>query len=509
METKFIGLEGFNEIESLSTTKQITTKKQAHRTKVVRNANSFKSKKLNKFQKTIRFTRRLSKEISKSIRAIYAAKKAKALSKKALKNPKLSLIDRCYIENRNGKPNEYSASARDAITNIKMIDGRKYAHIAPVNSSYARTGKRKAALATIACLMAITVPCMTGTSTINTYALTNKTGIDKLPETNLSYTSTADEAPENLNDNVNEAIAAELKNMNGSTVGLYVDGEFYGATTDKTALNNALEDVLKDYRDGYDDETTTEFVNDITLVNGNYKLTEILSVEEIIANAKDEFSISLSTDMVYEIKISHDTKYEEDNTKSSSYSKTKTKGKDGKAEVTMRTTFVDGVQVDAVETKREVIKKAVDEVIVKGTIEDSYNSYSSDASSYSIGSFMWPVPYTSRVSSYYGWRWGRLHEGIDIADSGVYGKAIVASDGGVVTFAGDKGDGYGYYAIVDHGNGYETVYAHCSSLAVSNGQYVSQGDVIGYVGSTGYSTGPHLHFEIRENGVKLNPMNFF
>lgn len=101
-----------------------------------------------------------------------------------------------------------------------------------------------------------------------------------------------------------------------------------------------------------------------------------------------------------------------------------------------------------------------------------------------------------------------MHNGLDIADSGVYGQSIIAADGGTVTFAGNDGGGYGNYVVIDHGNGYVTLYAHCSSLAVSSGQYVSQGDVIAYVGSTGNSTGPHLHFEIQVDGSPQNPLEF-
>ena len=101
-----------------------------------------------------------------------------------------------------------------------------------------------------------------------------------------------------------------------------------------------------------------------------------------------------------------------------------------------------------------------------------------------------------------------MHNGIDIASGGISGQPIVASDGGTVIQAGDKGDGYGNYVIIDHGNGYKTLYGHCSSLAVSYGQYVSQGETIGYVGSTGTSTGPPLHFEIIYNSNKLNPLQF-
>ncbi|MBQ9926293.1 MAG: M23 family metallopeptidase, partial [Clostridia bacterium] len=82
-----------------------------------------------------------------------------------------------------------------------------------------------------------------------------------------------------------------------------------------------------------------------------------------------------------------------------------------------------------------------------------------------------------------------------------------ASDGGRVTYAGWKGN-YGYCVFIDHGNGYTTVYAHCSKLLVKVGQSVAKGETIAKVGSTGRSTGPHLHFEIRVNGKHQNPLNY-
>ena len=126
------------------------------------------------------------------------------------------------------------------------------------------------------------------------------------------------------------------------------------------------------------------------------------------------------------------------------------------------------------------------------------------------GQFAWPVPGYYSISSYYGWRWGRLHGGLDISSSGIYGAATVASDGGTVilSYAGDYG-GYGNCVMIDHGNGFTTVYAHLAyAPSVYEGQIVSQGEVVGYVGSTGRSTGPHLHFEIRYNGSTQDPLNY-
>lgn len=135
--------------------------------------------------------------------------------------------------------------------------------------------------------------------------------------------------------------------------------------------------------------------------------------------------------------------------------------------------------------------------------------------------YVWPTPGHFYLTSL--WNEDRNtynHGAIDIADGGINGAPVVAASDGVVAIGNDYcphnwgkedscgcGGGYGKYIMIDHGNGYSTLYAHMSSLAVSIGQTVSKGDIIGYVGSTGHSTGAHLHFETRYNGEKYNPMN--
>jgi murein DD-endopeptidase MepM/ murein hydrolase activator NlpD len=115
----------------------------------------------------------------------------------------------------------------------------------------------------------------------------------------------------------------------------------------------------------------------------------------------------------------------------------------------------------------------------------------------------WPV--SGVLTSPFGMRWGRMHQGIDIAAPS--GTPIVAAAGGTVFFSGEMA-GYGNVILIDHGNGLVTVYAHQSRLGVGNGAWVSAGQTIGYVGSTGHSTGPHLHFETRVNGTAVDPMRY-
>ena len=121
------------------------------------------------------------------------------------------------------------------------------------------------------------------------------------------------------------------------------------------------------------------------------------------------------------------------------------------------------------------------------------------------GYFSWPVT-GARISSRYGPRWGTIHTGLDLAIS--TGTPVYCCDEGRVIFAGWNRNGYGNLIKVDHGNGYQTWYAHLSKIYVKNGEIVAKGEIIGAVGNTGNSTGPHLHLEIRKNGSAKNPLNY-
>lgn len=120
--------------------------------------------------------------------------------------------------------------------------------------------------------------------------------------------------------------------------------------------------------------------------------------------------------------------------------------------------------------------------------------------------FLWPVPASRRLSSSYGERWGRQHEGIDIAAP--IGSHILAVDDGVVIYSGQEIGGYGNLTILAHRKGYFSIYAHAMKNYSTKGQRVHKGQVIALVGMTGRSTGPHLHFEVRRNSQAQNPEEF-
>ena len=145
-----------------------------------------------------------------------------------------------------------------------------------------------------------------------------------------------------------------------------------------------------------------------------------------------------------------------------------------------------------------------------GSSDGSGDSGSSgyDYSVSGSGSWCWPFPSSYRISSTMKPRWGSYHSGVDIDGFNLEGASIVAADGGTVIKASWYG-GYGNCVIIDHNNGYQTLYGHLSSIYVAEGSAVSPGQSIGGVGSTGSATGTHLHFEILSGGGRVNPLDYY
>lgn len=170
-------------------------------------------------------------------------------------------------------------------------------------------------------------------------------------------------------------------------------------------------------------------------------------------------------------------------------------------------------------SNKAALEKQMDNYILQIAQQNSGSSGKYDGSA-----FKWPVPGFYWIISGFGPRWSRHHSGIDITGSNIYGAKIVASASGTVQdisnycthhnrYGDSCGGGWGRYVMIDHGRGadgktYKTLYAHMSRVAVSTKQYVTKGQVIGYVGSTGSSTGPHLHYEVYVNGTRVDPENY-
>ncbi|WP_315791955.1 murein hydrolase activator EnvC family protein [Fischerella sp. JS2] len=172
----------------------------------------------------------------------------------------------------------------------------------------------------------------------------------------------------------------------------------------------------------------------------------------------------------------------------------------------------DRLALEAAQTQLEKDSQAITTLIQQKIAEAEARTKTNSRNSVIIrGTGMFAYPTDAPTSSPFGWRvhpilgYRRFHAGQDFAAS--YGSTIRAADSGTVIFAGWYG-GYGKAVIIDHGNGLTTLYGHTSELYVSEGQTVKRGQAIAAVGSTGLSTGPHLHFEVRKNGTPVDPMNY-
>lgn len=170
-------------------------------------------------------------------------------------------------------------------------------------------------------------------------------------------------------------------------------------------------------------------------------------------------------------------------------------GKSGEKEVVEEIVRENGEEVSRTKISEKILSYPVTKKIVRG---------SKQVPEMGSGELAWPVQGT--ITSRFGPRWGTYHRGVDIGAP--HGTPVIAADSGMVIFAGWNG-GYGNLVKIAHGSNMQTWYAHLSEFAVSTGQEVKKGDVIGYVGSTGRSTGPHLHFEVHVDGVAKDPLSFY
>lgn len=492
-ETKFISLDGFEKIETVK-----SAKKTAH------HKSPAPLKTLKKF---FRISASLAGDYTSSLKAKIKRKKS----------AKPTLLEQHYANKRRQGAEKLSTSVIAKGTAYSKSRALRYSS----DKKPTKLAKEKIILGLATSFVAVTLCALTATSTLSFDAFATKKPFES-EETTAVKTLSPDSK---LSKQISSEISSD-DNIMTDGFGLYIDGKLAGVSLDKEALETALENDLNDYKKKYDSGTTDEYANEVKIVFGTYKSNLVDSSENIVKNNKDKFSYSLSTDIEYTDTIDYDIEVEYDDDEYTDYYEVVRKGVEGEVKYVYRATYVDGKYTDSKLLKEETIRDVVNRKVIKGTKKrvkhhsssssssSGSSSSSSGSSSYSSGgsssgSFIWPLPYTSNITSGYGSRWGRFHSGIDIAAGGCYGQTIVAADGGTVEWAGYDSSGYGNYVIINHNNGYKTLYGHCSSVYVSAGQSVSQGQSIAAVGSTGDSTGPHLHFEVRTSGgSRLNPSNF-
>lgn len=285
---------------------------------------------------------------------------------------------------------------------------------------------------------------------------------------------------------------------------------------------------------------------DKQLIDDLYDLKKQLEAEEVALEAKkgelevevDEFNTQKEAQEEQRIKLQD--LYAESEKKADQFQNAITDGEHSQDELMGEVLDLEDVIADLVQKEEERIaeeeRKKQEALLLQqqqqqqrpsgGTSSGSNGNglggtWGGDIYQSGSGIFAWPVPGFYHVTSGIGWRWGSYHKGIDISSYGIRGASICASDSGTVVKVNNGcthdwgkngscgcGGGYGNYCIINHGNGYMTLYAHAQYINVSVGQEVNTGDVLGIVGSTGWSTGDHLHFEVRYNGTAMNPLNY-
>lgn len=351
------------------------------------------------------------------------------------------------------------------------------------------------------------------------------------------------EKPEEIKDRIIE----KSNEILAPAYGAYLEDKLIVVGTSKEDIQKALDEILNENKENLEDATAT-FEENIEIKQGLFPNSKIESFEKIkealnsktevskpytvaeddtIVSIAEKFGIStekllkdngktefdaiypgdtlniitlenlLHVKVVAKETVENEIPFEKITKEDSQIEKGKIivdqEGANGKEEVVYCVTYLNGQETAKKELAKEVKLAPVAEEQTIGTKEEEY---------------LWPVPFTKNITSGFGPRWGSFHQGIDISAAGVKGTKIVASKAGTIKVAKIGNTGYGNHIIISHDDGTETLYGHCESLCTSVGKRVNQGDEIAYVGSTGQSTGPHLHFEIRINGKQVDPTKY-
>lgn len=303
--------------------------------------------------------------------------------------------------------------------------------------------------------------------------------------------SSRNSAPES----VAEGILTNTKEIEKGNA-LSVNGDIIATAHNATDIKALLDKKLASYNiEKY--ECVSEFVDSVEIFatyspSKNYLTADQLN--ETIAN----LSVKTTVKETKDVKLSYKTVTNRTSSEKVGYYAVTTKGKDGLKHKVDNVTYLNGVEIGRESVEDVIVSQPVNQVVTVGTAPSNTGS-----------GMIFPIPKSSRyyISTYYGIDPGdrQMHYGIDIAVG--RGTPIYAALDGTVTAVGYKSD-YGYYVDIEHKNGVKTRYAHNSQNLVKVGQTVAKGQTIALVGSTGRSTGNHLHFEVIVNGNRVNPYNY-
>lgn len=236
---------------------------------------------------------------------------------------------------------------------------------------------------------------------------------------------------------------------------------------------------------------------DLELANPDINLGRLYIGQELyLTHGVPLVTVHSTETATYSEEIDYDTQYIDNASIYQGETEVKSRGIPGQQRIVAEIVRTNGEEVSTKILSSDRVSEPVDEVQYRGTKPVPPKE--------GTGTFQYPIR-TYTISSRFGMRWGRMHTGVDFAAPS--GTKIYAADGGVVTFSGWKGQ-LGYTVIINHGSLFETYYGHCSKLLVSAGEKVYQGQNIALVGSTGYSTGSHLHFEVRYHDRPQNPLDY-
>ena len=223
----------------------------------------------------------------------------------------------------------------------------------------------------------------------------------------------------------------------------------------------------------------------------------IAGQELVVLKASPVVSVKQYHHVIETVSIPYETQEIKDSSLYVGKTSVKTNGVAGQKQVVSDVVYVDGDVTERTIISETVISEPVTKVVLVGTKPVPKKA--------ATGTFSRPVK-GGVISSYYGYRRSGFHTGVDYALA--TGNPVYASDGGTVSYAGWKSGGFGYLVVINHGNGIQSYYGHNSKILVTRGQKVAKGEQIAKIGSTGNSTGPHVHFEIRVNGKHVNPMRY-